>query len=100
MTLWVDVARVAIILNVALLLGLDYVWGRNYRQFRSKHTLGLLLFGTLLLAENLLALYFYFFHPVLQVWVTSIPDLAQFAMTSLRVLEFGGLLFLSWTTWD
>ena len=100
MTLWVDVARVAIILNVALLLGLDYVWGRNYRQFRSKHTLGLLLFGTFLLAENLLALYFYFFHPVLQVWVTSVPDLAQIAMTSLRVLEFGGLLFLSWTTWD
>lgn len=100
MTLWVDVARVAIVLNVVLLLGLDYVWGRNYWQFRSKHTLGLLLFGTFLLAENALALYFYFLHPVLQVWVNSIPDIAQIAMTSLRVLEFAGLLVLTWTTWD
>lgn len=100
MTLWVDVARVTIVANLVLLVGLGYVWGRNYWQFRSKHTLGLLLFAVFLLAENGLALYFYFLHPVLQVWVSSIPDVAQIAMTSLRVLEFAGLVVLSWATWD
>jgi hypothetical protein len=100
MTLWVDVARVAIVLNLLLLGGLVSVWGRNYWQLRSKHALGLALFGLLLLLENGFALYFYFLDPVLRVWVTSIPSVAQVAMTVLRVLETGGLAVLSWVTWD
>jgi hypothetical protein len=100
MALWVDVARVAIVVNLVLLAGLGWVWGRNYWRLRSKHALGLALFAAFLLAENGLALYFYFLHPVLRVWVTSIPEVAQVAMTSLRLLESGGLLFVSWVTWD
>lgn len=100
MTLWVDIARVAIALNVVALTAVLVVWGRNYLRIRSKHTLGLALFGVFLLAENLLALYFYNFHPVLQVWVTEVPRIAQIAMTALRVLEFAGVTVLAWTTWD
>jgi hypothetical protein len=100
MTLWVDVARVAIVLNLLLLGGLVSVWGRNYWQLRSKHALGLALFGLFLLLENGFALYFYFLDPVLRVWVTSIPSVAQVAMTVLRVLEAGGFVVLSWVTWD
>jgi hypothetical protein len=100
MALWVDIARVAIVLNLLLLGALVTLWGRNYWQLRSKHTLGFALFGTFLLLENGLALYFYFLDPVLRVWVTSIPQVARIAMTSLRLLESGGLLFLSWVTWD
>ncbi|MFC7154210.1 hypothetical protein ACFQPA_01910 [Halomarina halobia] len=100
MTLWVDVARIAILANVLLTLVLGYVWGRNYLQFRSKQTLGLVLFTGFLLLENLLALYFYMFEPTLRVWVTSVPPIAQGAMTALRLCEFGGLFFLTWVTWD
>lgn len=100
MTLWVNIARVAIVLNLLLLSVLAVIWGRNYLQLRSKHALGLVLFAAFLLAENAFALYFYLFHPVLRVWVTSVPPIAQAAMTALRVLEFAGLGFLTWTTWD
>ena len=100
MTLTVDIARIAIVVNLLVLAGLLYVWGQTYRELGSKHSLGLLIFGVFLFAENGLALYFYFQHPVLKVWVDSIPDIAQLAMTALRVLETGGLLFLAWVSWD
>ena len=100
MSLWVDVARVAIAVNLLLLATLLVVWGRNYREFRSKHTFGLLLFAVFLFLENGLAFYFYMLHPVLHVWVSEVPSTAQLAMTALRVAELGGLLFLTWATWD
>ncbi|MFC4357740.1 hypothetical protein ACFO0N_07235 [Halobium salinum] len=99
MTVWVDVARVAIGVNLLLLLSLVYVWGRNYAQIRSPLALGLLLFGGFLFLENGMAFYFYFFEPTLRVWVTEIPALAQLAMTLLRVCETVALVFLTWTTW-
>lgn len=100
MTLWVDVARVAIVVNLLLLAALGGVWGRNYLQLRSKHSLGLLVFAALLFAENGFALYFYQFDPALKVWVTAVPDVAQTAMTTLRVLESLALAVLAWITWD
>ena len=100
MSFWFDVARLSAAVNVALLLALVWVWGRNYVEFRSKHTFGLLLFASFLFLENALAFYFYMLHPVLNVWVSSIPSVAQLAMTALRVAELGGLAFLAWVTWD
>ncbi|MFC6837998.1 hypothetical protein [Halomarina ordinaria] len=100
MTLWVDVARVAIVANVLLTAALGYVWGRNYLQFRSKQPLGLVVFAAFLFLENVLALYFYQFEPTLRVWVTSVPLVAQSAMTLLRLCEFGGLCFLTWVSWE
>lgn len=100
MTLWVDVARVAIGVNLLLLALLGYVWGTNYLKLRSKHTLGLVVFAAFLLGENILAMYFYLFHPVLRVWVSSVPSIAQFAMTALRLCETGGLAFLAWISLD
>ena len=100
MSLWVDVARVAIAVNLLLLVALLVVWGRNYREFRTKHTLGLLLFAGFLFLENGLAFYFYLLHPVLKVWVNEVPTIAQLAMTALRVAELGGLAFITWVSWD
>ena len=103
MAVLIDVMRVFSALNVLFLLGLGYIWGRNFLRFRSKHTLGLLVFAVLLLAENALAVYFYVFDPTLAAWVTNahaVPQPAQIAMTSLRVLEFAGVAFLTWVTWD
>lgn len=97
---WVESARVLIVLNLVLLLLLGSVWGRNYWQVRSKHTLGLLLFAIFLIVENTLAFYFYMLDPVLHVWVTEIPIIAQRMMTLLRLAEFAGLVFLTWVTWD
>lgn len=98
--LWVDGARVLIALNLGLLVLLGAVWGWNYWQFRSKHTLGLALFAGFLFVENALAFYFYMLDPVLHVWVTQIPVIAQRMMTLLRLFEFIGLAVLTWVTWD
>lgn len=101
MSIWIDVARLAAAINVVLLLALNSVWARNYLQLRSKHTLGLLVFGTLLLLENAFALYYYLIDPQLSVWFsTAVPDIAWQAMLSLHVLETVGIAFLTWTTMD
>jgi len=101
MSLWFDVARVAVALNVVFLLGLTGVWGRNYLELRSKHVGGLLLFSLLLLGENALALYVYQFDPLLSAWFASnVPDVAWFAMMGFQVLESIGLAVLLWITLD
>lgn len=101
MSLWFDVARVSHALNLLLLVGLGYVWVRNYLEFRSKHTLGLLLFSVFLLLENGFALYIYMVDPDLSVWFSSaVPAIAWQAMMVLPVLEAIGLAFLLWVTWD
>jgi hypothetical protein len=101
MSIWVDVARVAAAANVLLLVALGYVWGRNYAKFRSKHTLGLLVFSVFLLLENALALYMYLVDPTLSGWFnTQVPVIVWRLMMLLHVFETVGLAFLTWTTWD
>lgn len=101
MVVWIDLARVAVALNMALLAVLGYVWGRNYLQLRSKHTLGLLLFAGILFGENALALYFYLLDPLLSQWFSqAVPDPAWQAMVALHVVETVGLGVLTWITWD
>jgi hypothetical protein len=98
---WPIVARISAAINVLLLIGLGYVWARNYLQFRSKHTLGLFVFSVLLLAENACALYYYLVDPTLSAWfATAVPGIAWRAMMLLHVLETVALLFLAWVTWD
>ncbi|MFC7097561.1 hypothetical protein [Halobaculum marinum] len=100
MSLWLQVIWAAAALNVVLLLGLTYVWGRNYTQFRSKHTLGLAAFGLILLAENATALYLFYFHPQLSAWIAAQAPIAHLAVGGLRLLELVAIAFLAWTTWD
>jgi hypothetical protein len=101
MGLLIDVAQLATALNVAILAALAGLWARNYWTFRSKHTLGLTVFATLLLAENGLSLYFYLLDPVMHDWWHGeVPTLALRAMMVLDLLEFCGLLFLGWVSWD
>lgn len=103
MGLWIAVVRVAAVLNVLVLLGLSTVWARNYRRFRSKHTLGLLTFGLLLLAENGVAVWVFALDPTLSGWFASpqhVPSLPGNAMMALRVLQTVALLLLTWVTMD
>jgi len=101
MTLWFDIARLAAGVNVVLLSILVAIWGRNYLEFRSKHVLGLAMFGGFLLAENALSLYVYLVDPTLSVWFSSaVPSSAWFAMMLLHVLETFGLAVLTWISWD
>lgn len=99
----VRIVQVFAVLNVVLLGALLYVWGRNWWELRSKHTLGLVLFSAFLLGENALAAYWFIVHPELSGWIHNaqmVPRIAQLALASFRVLQFLGLAFLTWVTWD
>lgn len=102
MSLWIDVIRVAALVNLAFLSGLGYVWGRNYIQYRSKYTLALVMFALFLFMENVLSLYMYLLDPNLSTWLASdyTPTFGLQAMMGLHVLETAGLGFLVWSTWD
>lgn len=99
---WSAIAQTTVGINILLLFGLIYIWGRNYFELRSKHTLGLLVFAILLLARNVWALYIYQFDPVLAAWFNSeaVPKPAWHAMLLLHLFETFALLFLTWVTWD
>lgn len=82
------------VVNSVLLVGLCVVWVRNYRVFRSNLTLGLLAFAGVLLAENLVAVVFFFRMGALY---TNSPLVGQTVLV-LRTLEFVALGFLTYVT--
>ena len=101
MSLLFTLAKLAAALNAVLLLALGYVWLQNYRQLRSKQTLGLLLFAALLFAENAFALYYYLADPALSAWFGSqVPDVAWYAMLSFHGFEAVALVFLVWISYE
>lgn len=103
MSTWIVVAKAATALNVALLLGLGYIWGRNYLTFKSKHTLGLLVFAVFLLLENGLVLYYYLIDPTLSAWwhnESLVPTIVWQTQMAINVAQTAGLTFLLWITLD
>jgi hypothetical protein len=80
--------------NVVLLGALVVVWLRNYRTFRTPMVLGLVAFATVLLVENLTALYFFF---DMRMLFAADPQV-HFAVVVLRALEFLALAFLTYVT--
>ncbi|WP_226042427.1 hypothetical protein [Natrinema sp. DC36] len=103
MSTWIIVAKVATALNVVLLLGLGYIWGRNYLTFRSKHTLGLLVFALFLVLENGLVLYYYLIDPTLSAWwhdESLVPMVVWQTQMAINVAQTVGLSFLLWITLD
>lgn len=93
MTLILDIARIAAAVNVLLLFGLIAIWVRTYREVRAPMTLGSIVFASFLLAENAVALYFYFNAP-------AMPTLAVEVMMLLQILEAGGIAVLAYVTWQ
>ncbi len=101
MSIWIDIARLATGVNLALLSVLIVIWGRNHRHFRSRQTLGMVVFALLLFVENGFALYVYLLDPILSVWFsTNVPDPAWQAMIAFHVLETLAIGFLAWVTLD
>ena len=101
MSRWATVALAASALNVGMLAALCVVWGRNYRRFRSKHTLGLFTFGALLLVENALAVYYYVVDPMLSAWyATAVPPVVWRATMAAHVVEAIAIAFLLRVTLD
>lgn len=80
--------------NVLLLLVLTAVWVRNYRTFQTSLILGLIVFGSVMLVENAMAIGFFLSMNMLYSGDPSV----QTAVAVLRGLQFVALLFLTWVT--
>jgi hypothetical protein len=84
----VAVATGFAVLNVVLLVGLLYLYGRMAAKTRAGYTFGLMIFSGLLLAQNSLMVYVCGFLTDLYSW-----RLYPF-FDALAVMEFVGLLVL------
>ena len=81
-------------LNALLLLPLVWVWVRNFATFRSGLVGGLLTFALAMLAENVMALYFFF---SMQSLYAGDPHVQQ-AVLVLRAIQFVAIAVLSYST--
>ena len=93
MSLMLDAARLAAGLNIVLLLIVIGVWARTYREIKAPFTLASMVFAGFLLAENVVALYFYFNAP-------AMPTVAVQVMMLLQILETAGISVLAYVTWQ
>lgn len=91
MSLILTGARVAAALNILLLCTLLATWIRTYREIRAPLTLGSIVFAAFLLAENVVALYFYFTAP-------AMPAVAVEVMMVLQMLETVGIAVFTYVT--
>nr|WP_217642705.1 hypothetical protein [Halogeometricum limi] len=80
--------------NILFLAALTAVWVNNYRTFRTPLLLGLVAFSVVMLAENALAVYFFF---TMQSLYSGDPHVQQ-AVLALRALQLVALAFLTYVT--
>lgn len=99
MSLLLDVGRVAAVANVALLVGLVYVWAGAYRRHQANHTLGLLIFALLLLAQNGLWIYAYLIHDQFIAWFHEGDVAYRTTVTGLCGIQTVALVVLARITW-
>ena len=92
MSLVLNGARIAAGINILLLGVLITIWVQTYREIRAPLTLGSIVFASFLLAENAVALYFYFTAP-------AMPAIAVQVMMVLQILETIGIGVLTYFTW-
>ncbi|AAV45592.1 hypothetical protein BDK61_1660 [Haloarcula quadrata] len=92
MSLVLNGARIAAAVNILLLGVLISIWVQTYREIRAPLTLGSIVFASFLLAENAVALYFYFTAP-------AMPAIAVQVMMVLQMLETIGIGVLTYFTW-
>lgn len=99
MSLLLEAARAAVLLNVGLLVALGYVWLSNYRQHGATHTLVMLGFAGLLFVQNLVWFYLYAADPRYIEWYLAVDADLQAWLTALCVLETVALAALTRITY-
>jgi hypothetical protein len=82
------------VVNILLLAVLVAVWARSYLKFRTSLVLGLLAFALVMLAENAVAIYYFF---GMKMFYSGDPAVQQ-AVLVLRALQLVALVFLTWVT--
>lgn len=98
MSALLDIGRVAIVVNLGLLIALGAVWVQSYRRTSALYPLALSLFAGLLLVQNAVWLYLYLAHDGYMNWFLAVDGSLQLALISLCTLETAALLVLGYLT--
>ena len=80
-------------LNIILGLALVVLYVQNYRQLRSKYTIGLLLFALLLVLHSAMGLYF---DASMVMYSNTAAEQAATVLEGLKAVSFAVLLWISW----
>ncbi len=89
------------IANICLLLALLYVYLKNYRKLKSKFTMGLLVFVSLLLLQNIVSTLFLSLNIVLCMGYHGFDvDRPQFPLSSINIIQLIALSILLYITWE
>lgn len=89
------------IANIGLLLALIYVYLKSYRQLKSKFTMGLLVFASLLLLQNLVSVVFLASSMILGPGNHSFElGRQEFPLSSINVIQLIALSILLYITWE
>jgi hypothetical protein len=87
------IAAIVCAANIGLLLILLFTYVTSYRKLKSQFTMGLVIFASLLIVQNIMFMFFLLvragFHG---------PGMG-FPVLSISIFEFGALLVLLKTTW-
>ena len=87
------IAAIVCAANIGLLLILLFTYVTSYRKLKSQFTMGLVIFDSLLIVQNIMFMFFLLvragFHG---------PGMG-FPVLSMSIFEFGALLVLLKTTW-
>ncbi len=81
-------------INVIILVILLYVFMKNYRHIKSNYNLGLILFSSLFLIENLIS-----FHLGIFSWPFCAAEVVILHIVVINVIQLFGLLALLYITW-
>ncbi len=87
------VAAIVCAANIGLLLILLFTYVQSYRKLKSQFSLGLVIFATLLIIQNIIFIFFLLITAGFHGPGMGVPVL------SLSIIEFGALLVLLKTTW-
>ncbi|MCZ3365475.1 MULTISPECIES: hypothetical protein [Methanobacterium] len=89
------------IANICLLIALIYIYMKNYRQLKSKFTMGLLVFASLLLLQNVVSTGFLILNLVMGMGQHGFDiDRPQFPLSSINVIQLIALSVLLKITLD
>lgn len=89
------------IANICLLIALLYVYLKNYRKLKTKFTMGLLVFVSLLLLQNVVSTSFLVLNIVLGMGHHGFDiDRPQFPLSSINIIQLIALSILLYITWE
>jgi hypothetical protein len=89
------------IANICLLIALVYIYMKNYRQLKSKFTMGLLVFASLLLLQNVVSTGVLILNLIMGMGHHGFDlDRPQFPLSSINVIQLIALSILLKITLD